>query len=184
MEEVQEFNFSERAAHFATSVATMTLYQVLLGRDPENSHVIEETKTQPIEALFKSFVRSAEFRDFVIAPLQRGARLRHELTSPAPNAVQLHWLVSLLVLPESQRDAIVGANSWPRFFRALLSLPEAEAVTALGATHPTELPGARPESIAGEPSLVSIALAEIAAIELRLDRLKTLLRDIGEQIPE
>jgi hypothetical protein len=170
MQDIQEFIFSAKAKEWAGSVPTTTLYQVLLGRDPENSHVIDEAKTQPIEAVFLSFVRSAEFAEFVVTPLRAGARLRHELSAPAPDSAQLHWLASLLVLPTAQHEAICGATSWPRFFEALLGLSRTD--------EPSPISGARVPAKTAAPSFVSTAMEEIAAIELRLDRLKTLLRDL------
>ena len=188
MEVVDEFIFTQEAERFSSSVTTMTLYQVLLGRDPENSYVIEENKTQPIGALFRSFVRSAEFADFVLSPLQRQARLRHELTSPAPSVQQREWLPSLLVMPPAQRGAIVAATSWREFFCAMLGLAADDAVDeappriSVRTEVPAATPVSLPEVVASEPTLMSAVLEEITAIELRLDRLKGLVQKLGDGV--
>jgi len=189
MEVVDEFIFTEEAEQLASSVATMTLYQVLLGRDPESSYVIKENKTQPIGALFRSFVRSAEFSDFVLSPLQRKERLRHELTSPAPSARQRDWLTSLLVMPPTQLGAIVAASSWRGFFCALLGLSSDNAVDDATrqiihrhGSFPAAHPVSPPDVAASEPSLMSVVLEEISAIELRLHRLKALIHEMGDGV--
>ncbi len=182
MDKLQEFAFTEKAALFSTSMATITLYQVLLGRDPENSHVIEEAKAQRIDSLFQSFLRSAEFADFVIAPMKRGERLRHELTGPAPNSVQREWLTSLLVLPPARRESINTATSWREMFRALLPFTDERVSESLNIIVPEPLPVAPAGAPAADPSLMADALAEITEIEQRLTRLKALLRETGDKI--
>jgi hypothetical protein len=189
MEVVEEFIFTEEAEHLASAVATMALYQLLLGRDPENSYVIEEGKTQSIAALFRSFVSSAEFSDFVLSPLERKARLRHELTSPAPSAGQRDWLASLLVMPPTQRGAIAAATSWRGFFCALLGLPSddtADDAERQIAHQPADLPVIQPVSprdlATSESTLMSVVLEQICEIELRLHRLKALIQEMGSGV--
>jgi hypothetical protein len=115
--------FSEAAQELARKVYVLMLYQTLLGRDPENSFVIEEARTQPLRALFRGFVESSEFTDAVIRPIRDGGRLRHDLAAPGPTRQQRDWIASLLVLDPHDENAIRSATTWRGFFEALMRTP-------------------------------------------------------------
>jgi hypothetical protein len=120
MELPPQFIYTDRAQGLSSDVTTVGLYHILLGRDPENSFVIEEAKSQPIAELMKSFLASTEFTSFVRTPIREGQRLRHDLMAPAPTPAQIAWVTSLIVLPPAQQRAISAAPSWREFFISLL----------------------------------------------------------------
>jgi hypothetical protein len=173
MLEIPDFVFTPKAEALATSIATVNLYQVLLGRDPENSFVIEENKLQRVDDLFRSFIGSNEFEVFVLSPIQNGIRLRHELTCAAPTFAQLDWLTSLIVFAPPQLAAIRGARSWRDFFCALLSI----AVTAVD-KEAAAASGPAGSLTGPATDALGTALDEIAEIQVRLDHLKSLIRGI------
>jgi hypothetical protein len=125
--------YTERGKSTATATAVVSLYQILLGRDPENSFVIEEGKTQPIATLFNSFLESAEFDSFVLRAIAKGKRLRHELNGPGPSKIQRHWIGSLIALTSDQEHKIDAAQTWRQFFDALFDVigcPQQESAIA------------------------------------------------------
>jgi hypothetical protein len=117
---VKPESFSKSSCNQASGLSVLLLYEILLGRDPESSFVIEEAKTQPIRALFQSFVESPEFRHAVVQPMQTGSRLRHECAAPGPTSQQCRWILSLLAMDSNSADAMSAAKDWRQFFDILL----------------------------------------------------------------
>jgi hypothetical protein len=63
------FSLSEAAYQQGSDYDIVMLYQVLLGRNPENSQVIQDHRKAPLNAALKTFISSPEFRDSVLDPI-------------------------------------------------------------------------------------------------------------------
>ena len=86
--QAEESLFADTATRLAADHDVLMCYQLLLGRNPENSHVIQEAKTQPIRSILGSFLRSGEFAKHVSGPFQRGGKkpgMRPTLSDRAPS---------------------------------------------------------------------------------------------------
>jgi ADP-heptose:LPS heptosyltransferase/GT2 family glycosyltransferase len=181
--------FTEAADAGGTDLDVLMGYQLLLGRDPENSAVIADAKNSPVRAFIKALLISDEFQSGVAAKLEAGAALPHELGSNAPSERQRDWLLRHLSVPLYAETMLRSAPSWRDFTRVLLRVPgmprtnaAAPAAPAAGtqARHADEgfvlihleqpkpgkpiLPGAR---VAG--SGWTIAPADIAEVAILLD---------------
>jgi hypothetical protein len=117
--------FSEFADKPCTTWSAIALHELLHGRNPETSFVIESAKSKSIRSLFTSIVKSDEFRAQVLLPFQEGRRLRHELTSPSPTPYQCSWIASLLSLAPCEEQNVRQATSWVELFASMFSSIEA-----------------------------------------------------------
>jgi ADP-heptose:LPS heptosyltransferase/GT2 family glycosyltransferase len=100
-------------------------YQVILGRDPENSFVIAEAKLNPLRGFVTGLMMSGEFQAAVLQALSRRVPLPHERNSLGPSAGQLAWLQPLLVLPDDVRAALNppgAALEWRTFWTVLTGM--------------------------------------------------------------
>lgn len=164
------------------------LYEILLGRDPENSFVIEEARSQQLNNLFRSFVGSTEFLDEVVKPFFDGRPLRHEFMAPRPTPEQCSWIASLLELQPSDEQSIRFAGSWSAFFEGLLAVlglsPERETEDAGNVSGAKSIT----ESVHPKPSGVAVKLAisrmqeKIAEMEADLEELKEVLAEMSNAL--
>lgn len=121
MKETQVFTLSESAFERGTEYDVVMLYQVMLGRNPENSTVIQNHRTQPLSAALHTFVSSPEFIDGVREPVMAGAKVRGHAIVPRPSEDQLNWLFSRTVLDEGQKRKLRDAEDWEQFFGHLVT---------------------------------------------------------------
>jgi ADP-heptose:LPS heptosyltransferase/GT2 family glycosyltransferase len=115
--------FTEAASTGGTDLDVLMGYQLLLGRDPENSAVIADAKNSPVGAFIRALLLSAEFQSGVVEKLQAGGSLPHELGSDAPAARQRDWLLRHLTVPSYAETMLRTAPTWRDFMRVLLSVP-------------------------------------------------------------
>ena len=115
--------FADSVSHLASDHDVLMCYQLLLGRDPEDSFVIQEAKTQQLRWIFEGFVRSGEFADRVSRPFAQGEPLAHDAESLGPSAEQLAWLKQILKLNRKTAFAVTAARSWRALFTVLFTLP-------------------------------------------------------------
>ncbi len=115
--------FADTVSRLASDHDVLMCYQLLLGRDPEDSFVIQEAKTQQLRWIFDGFVRSAEFADRVSRPFAQGEPLAHDAESLGPSAEQLAWLKQTLKLNRKAASAVTAARSWRALFAVLFTLP-------------------------------------------------------------
>ena len=140
-----ELPFAESAGRVASDHDVLMCYQLLLGRDPENSFVIQEAKTQQLRWIFEGFVQSGEFDDKVRRPFNQSEPLAHDTETIGPSAEQLTWLKQSLKTSRRTTSAIMASRSWRALFAALFSLP---GFTTEPQQTPTQLLGAV-ESLTG-----------------------------------
>jgi hypothetical protein len=119
---VRVFSLSEASYQRGSDYDIVMLYQVLLGRNPENSQVIQDHRTNPFNLALQTFISSPEFRESVLDPIAAGAPLRRHDIVPRPTAEQLNWLFGRTVLDDGQKAALRDAANWEQFFRYLSSL--------------------------------------------------------------
>ena len=74
-------------------------YQIFLGRDPENSHVMMEAKASPLRGFISGLMLSGEFESSVLQPLARRQPMPHERSGAGPAQEQTDWLNTILTLP-------------------------------------------------------------------------------------
>ncbi len=115
--------FTEAASAGGTDLDVLMGYQLLLGRDPENSAVIADAKTSPVGAFIRALLGSEEFQAGVAAKLQAGGAIPHELGSNAPSERQRGWLRRHLSVPKDAETMLRTAPTWRDFMRVLLSIP-------------------------------------------------------------
>ena len=121
--QAQAIPFADTAANLASDHDVLMCYQLLLGRDPENSHVIQEAKTQRLTSIFEAFVRSGEFANKVTRPFNQGEPLGHDAESLGPSTEQLVWLTHKLQLTRRAASAVKAARSWRALFAVLFTVP-------------------------------------------------------------
>jgi hypothetical protein len=114
--------FSAKAHELAGVQDVLMCYQLVLGRDPESAFVIEEARTQPVEALLIAYAASEEFATQVAAPLAIGGRLPHEAWSRGPRGQHVAWLLDHLVPTPSQGTQLQYAKTWPVFLSVLSAI--------------------------------------------------------------
>lgn len=152
--------FSVEAAQPGSDLDVLMGYQVLLGRDPENSQVILDAKSSPVGVFMRACLGSGEFRDHVLQPLSSGRPIRHEAETAGPSAQQRAWLARQILLSSEERAALYGLRSWRALFTLLSRLdgfPQAHGAAAAPAEAGT------PAAQAGAPAMVMIALEQPAA---------------------
>ncbi len=124
-------------------------YQIFLGRDPENSFVITDGKSNRLRGFLHGLVTSPECRGAVFTPLLSGRKLPHENVSPGPTAVQVEWLLGLYEGDADFIRSVREATTWRALWRALAVVPD--------------FPSDQAESIAAAPATPDIHPADAAA---------------------
>lgn len=135
--------FSSGADRPAEDYDVLMGYQIFLGRDPENSHVIQIKKHLPLRLMVQEFLTSTEFRDLVAGPLAQAAALPHESSGLVLVPEHTAWLTELIAVSESAAQQIADTRSWRSLFGLLAGIEH----------FPTELgqPSARAETRAPPP---------------------------------
>ena len=154
--------FTEAAKAGGTDFDVLMGYQLLLGRDPENSFVIADAKTSPVGAFIRALLGSGEFQSAVVEPIRSGRRLPHEAASAAPSKRQRDWLFRHISLPPDAEIMLRTAPSWRDWMRVLLSVPGMPQAQAQADTAPSS-----PETVAktADEGFVMIHLEQPAAGE-------------------
>jgi hypothetical protein len=116
-------SFTPASEQLASDTDVLMCYGVLLGRDPENSFVIQEATTQPVRTLLRSFINSDEFRDATLEPFRNRTRLRHETHSVVPGSEQIAWLLDQIGLDDARAGRLQAAKTWRDLFEVLFSMP-------------------------------------------------------------
>ncbi len=116
-------SFTQAAEAGGTDLDVLMGYQMFLGRDPENSFVIADSKTSPVGAFIRGLMGSGEFQSAVLDRLPAGRVLPHEAGSVAPSAEQVDWLLRHVGLPAPVMAALRSAPDWRRFLATLTAVP-------------------------------------------------------------
>ncbi len=180
---------ADLAQNRSTDLDVLMCYQIFLGRDPESSTVIDEAKAVAIADFVHRCLASDEFRGHVLPALMARRPLRHEVHGPAPAAVHLAWLASMITCDEAAHQTVAAVQTWHDVFALLARLdafPDCAAPPAFGDLPPVcrEEPdfhcqldsprvahGAATEPVTGHLVIEGwvLARAGVAAIEVRLD---------------
>ncbi len=115
--------FTRAADGGGTDLDVLMGYQIILGRDPENSFVIADAKSSPVGAFIRAFVSSGEFQSSVMDRLESGRPLPHETASIAPSRQQLDWLFRFITVPSYAETMLRSAPTWRDFLRVFLAVP-------------------------------------------------------------
>jgi len=113
-------------------------YQLLLGRDPENSFVIADAKTSPVGAFIRALISSGEFQSSVIDRLESGRPMPHETAAIAPTPQQRDWLFRFVTVPSYAETMLRSAPTWRDFLRVLLAVPGIPLPPARAAAAPAQ----------------------------------------------
>ncbi len=116
-------SFTASAQAGGTDLDVLMGYQLLLGRDPENSFVIADAKTSPVGSFLRALMASGEFQSAVLDRLSSNRKLPHEDASLAPSREQLEWLFRLVLVPADREQLLRGAPDWRSWLRALVETP-------------------------------------------------------------
>jgi hypothetical protein len=181
------FSLSEAAYQKGSDYDIVMLYQVLLGRNPENSQVIQDHRASTFNVALQTFVSSPEFREGVLDPISRGAPVRRHDIVPRPSPEQLNWLFGRAVLDESQKTALRQAANWEQFFGYLCSLdgfleplppPPPRPVPPPAPFRPTIHPRPQPPPALSPPVSPPPPGPAMAAIMAKLEKLEAMLGTI------
>ena len=116
--------FTPAAAAHGNDRDILLGYQMFLGRDPENSFVINEAKSSPLRGFLSGLILSGEFETAVLQKLARRAAMPHERTAVGPSPDQLEWLHGLIALPPDTAGlAADPPPDWRHFWTALTGVP-------------------------------------------------------------
>ncbi len=96
----------------ATAFDVLMCYQVFLGRDPEDEHVVDVATRDPVRTHIRAFLSSDEFDGSVLQRLRHGGRLPHERLGPGPSSAHLAWVARHLQLPAAERAALLRLRGW------------------------------------------------------------------------
>jgi hypothetical protein len=131
-------------------------YQILLGRDPENSTVMAAGTTQTIAAVMRGLFQSAEFSSCVAQQLAEEAPPRHDVFSDRPTPEQIAWLLDKIATTPKTKARLRTAADWSSFMGlCLVLLPSAIAKSNImrgtrlaepQPHRPSTRPGPRPAS--------------------------------------
>jgi ADP-heptose:LPS heptosyltransferase/GT2 family glycosyltransferase len=131
-----ELQFHPGAEDRGSDLDVLMGYQIFLGRDPENSFVILDSKASPVRNFVRGLLSSGEFQNAVVTPLLRGQPMPHERMAAGPSAQQVSWLLSHLALDAERAESLAAASSWQGFWQVLATTPG----FPLGAAEPQKLP--------------------------------------------
>jgi ADP-heptose:LPS heptosyltransferase/GT2 family glycosyltransferase len=132
--------FTAAADAGGTDLDVLMGYQILLGRDPENSFVIADAKSSPVGAFIRALVSSGEFQSSVLDRLESGRPLPHEAAAIAPTRHQLDWLFRIITAPSYAETMLRSAPSWRDFLRVFLAIPGVPLPPARAAAKPAADP--------------------------------------------
>jgi ADP-heptose:LPS heptosyltransferase/GT2 family glycosyltransferase len=132
--------YTRAADSGGTDLDVLMGYQVLLGRDPENSFVIADAKSSPVGAFIRALISSGEFQSSVLDRLESGRPLPHETAAIAPSRAQLDWLFRFVTVPIYVETMLRSAPSWRDFLRVFRAVPgmPLPPVRAAAAAKPAE----------------------------------------------
>jgi len=146
-------------------------YQIFLGRDPENSFVINEAKSNPLRGFVTGLMLSGEFQGSVLRPMSRNQPMPHERNSAGPSPEQMAWLRGILQLPAADAAFLAegGKPGWHEFWRAFTRVPgfprPADAPPQVPAPAPASSPGRSVDpSWYGWQTLIVDAVEHIVAV--------------------
>ncbi len=142
-----EFTFSPQTHGPGSDRDVLMGYQVFLGRDPENSFVIAEAKSNPLQGFLTGLMLSGEFQAAVPQALARGTPMPHERSGTKPTPEQIAWLAGLV-----PAASVAQAGDWRAFWTGLLALPGFPGVAAAPAAPAT------PAQIAADAGFILITL--------------------------
>jgi hypothetical protein len=160
-------SFSPNSERLSSDYDVLLGYQIFLGRNPENSFVIQYKKSQPIQEMVRGFLASQEFWDLVARPLAEGAGLIHSAFGTVMAPEHISWIEDLVNLPEDQRATLARAVSWSELFGVLSALE----------CFPTKKIGPEIPRVS-QPSIATAAPGDARFTELidGMRRIETLLR--------
>ncbi len=116
--------FAPGAEQHGTDRDILMGYQVFLGRDPENSFVINDAKSSALRGFVNGLMLSGEFETAVLHGLARRQAMPHERSSVGPSPDQLAWLAGVIVLPPELADRFTREPpDWRGFWTAMTALP-------------------------------------------------------------
>jgi ADP-heptose:LPS heptosyltransferase/GT2 family glycosyltransferase len=98
-------------------------YQLFLGRDPENSHVILEAKSSPLRGFVEGLMRSGEFQASVLEALARRQPMPHDRNGIGPAPEQIAWLNGVVTLPATLASPVADRLDWREFWTAMIAVP-------------------------------------------------------------
>jgi hypothetical protein len=169
-------SFSPSSERLSSDYDVLVGYQIFLGRNPENSFVIQDKKSQPIKEMVRGFFTSQEFRDLVARPLAEDADLIHSALGMVLGPEHICWIDDLVILPKDQRAALEKAVSWRELFGILSAIE----------CFPIKSPGSQ-VSEAPEPSPATPAPGDVRITELidGMRRIEALLHAVlsGQMLP-
>lgn len=181
----QFFTLAEPTFQRGTDYDVVMLYQVLLGRNPESSHVIMEHRANTLAGAFRTFITSDEFLQNVVGPIRQGQPVRRPDGEPRPNSDQLAWLFDQVLFDEADREALRAAPDWDSVFGYLIGLegfldprPQLPAETAPAAPPVLAGPPLRARVVENPlppPHAIPPALGTVLA---RLDRIEAMIGDL------
>jgi ADP-heptose:LPS heptosyltransferase len=99
-------------------------YQIFLGRDPENSFVIAEGKSNKLRGFLHGLITSAECHGAVFIPLLNARALPHDRLAPGPTPGQIEWLLHVYDGDAGFAEAVRAAATWRELWRALSVVPD------------------------------------------------------------
>jgi len=137
-----EFNwlqFSFQSDQPANDFDVLMGYQVFLGRNPENSGVIADAKAGTVLNFLRACLTSNEFRDNVFLPLTENRTIRHEQSTPGPNAGQRNWIQRQIELDDDARIGFQNVRTWREFFEILSRLAEFPRIEPLQVIDPVKV---------------------------------------------
>ena len=128
-----ELQFTELADAKCTVVDVAMGYRIFLGRDPENTAVVDEAMTTQVRDFIPGVVTSEEFFEEVLARLGESQPLPHESSSSAPSSAQKDWLLGHLLMPPRSEMVLRAANDWKEWLSILVAMP---GFPVMPPTHP------------------------------------------------
>jgi ADP-heptose:LPS heptosyltransferase/GT2 family glycosyltransferase len=123
-------------------------YQIFLGRDPENSFVIADGKSNSLRGFLHGLITSAECHGAVFTPLLNARALPHDRLAPGPAAEQIAWLLHVYEGDAAFAEAVRAAATWRDLWRALAAIPD--------------FPGSQAASVAAAPAHAALVAADAA----------------------
>jgi ADP-heptose:LPS heptosyltransferase/GT2 family glycosyltransferase len=138
-----------------TDLDVLLGYQILLGRDPENSFVIADAKSSPVGAFIRALVSSGEFQSSVLDRMESGRPLPHETATIAPTRQHLDWLFRFVTVPSYAETMLRSAPTWRHFLRVFLAVPGVPLPPARAAAPQAE---PQPEAAVADEGFVLVNL--------------------------
>lgn len=115
--------FNHSADRACTAADVMMGYEVLLGRKPENTAVVEEAMATRVCDFIVGVASSDEFHEEVMVALGNDRPPPHAAESRAPSDAQKDWLLRQLSIPPQSEALLRAQNNWAEWLSILLALP-------------------------------------------------------------